>query len=137
MLEECPDERRGWEWNYLKRQCHTELRSLTGHVGNVYSVAYSPDGRLILSAGADRTVRIWDSSTGHLLQTWDGYRNTVCGLTISPDGQTSGLGQRVSQPTRPGLDSGSRERGCVSLSISTRGRESFPVWHSASTDAKW
>ncbi len=85
LLEECPEERRGWEWNYLNRQCHTELRSLTRHGGA--SVAYNPDGRLILSADFDYAVRIWDSTTSRLIQTWDRSRNGVWGLAISPDGR--------------------------------------------------
>ena len=37
---------------------------LTGHSNSVNSVAYSPDGKHIVSGSGDRTVRIWDAATG-------------------------------------------------------------------------
>ena len=37
---------------------------LKGHTDSVLSVAYSPDGRHIISGSADRTIRIWDAKTG-------------------------------------------------------------------------
>ena len=38
--------------------------TLTGHSGYVRSVSYSPDGKHIVSGSEDKTVKIWDSTTG-------------------------------------------------------------------------
>jgi U4/U6 small nuclear ribonucleoprotein PRP4 len=44
----------------------------TGHTGEVYAVAFSPDGSLIASGGADNIVRVWDAQTGAEMSKLEG-----------------------------------------------------------------
>jgi WD40 repeat protein len=52
----------------------------------VYAVAWSPDGTRIASAGRDRSVHIWDASTGKTLSTYQGHTMEVYAVAWSPDG---------------------------------------------------
>ena len=44
----------------------------------VTSVAYSPDGKHIVSGSGDKTVKIWDSSTGKEVSVLVYHRPIVC-----------------------------------------------------------
>lgn len=64
LLEECPTERRGWEWYYLRRLLPGTPLTLWGHTAAVTKVSFSPDGMHLTTESADQTVKFWDSRTG-------------------------------------------------------------------------
>lgn len=57
-----------------------------GHLASVWSCAISPDGRRVLSASADQTLKLWDVETGEELRTLSGHTATVEGCAFSPGG---------------------------------------------------
>jgi WD40 repeat protein len=52
-------------------------QTLKGHSGSVSSVAFSPDGKLVVSASYDKTIRLWDAVTGAALQTLKGHLDKI------------------------------------------------------------
>src|SRR4029077_10801803 len=56
LLDQCPDDRRAWEWYYLKRLCHVEPVTVPNHSRRRFqTVALSPDGRRLATAGENKT----------------------------------------------------------------------------------
>ena len=51
-----------WKWSDVTVRC--QMCTLTGHSGEVNSVAISPDGKRIVSGADDDLVKIWDTDTG-------------------------------------------------------------------------
>jgi WD40 repeat protein len=94
MLDECPEEHRGWEWLYLRRLCFPELRTLIlpNEKSWAMPIAFTRDGRRVaagINSGEGFTVRIWDTAGGRegsdLTRGKAGVE--VLGLAFSPDGE--------------------------------------------------
>ena len=60
---------------------------LAGHAARVTSAAFSPDGRLIVTAGDDGPARVWDAITGQEVRQLAGDGDSVLSATFSPDGR--------------------------------------------------
>ncbi|HET8842325.1 MAG TPA: helix-turn-helix domain-containing protein [Ktedonobacteraceae bacterium] len=56
------------------------------HADAVEFLSWSPDGKWLASASADKTVQIYDISTGSHVLTYRGHTDTVSGVAFSPDG---------------------------------------------------
>ncbi len=60
-------------------------RTLVGHTNYVWDVVITPDGRRVLSASNDKTVRMWDVASGNCLATFTGHEAFVCSVGLSCD----------------------------------------------------
>jgi WD40 repeat protein len=58
-----------------------------GHSNKVNAVTWSPDGTRIASASDDRTVQIWDATTGELIFAYQGHTKEVSSVVWSPNGK--------------------------------------------------
>jgi WD40 repeat protein len=64
-----------------------ELLTLRGHEDRVLSVAFSPDGKRLATAGWGGTAIIWDAATGKDIATLRGHTGYVTSVAFSPDGK--------------------------------------------------
>jgi serine/threonine protein kinase len=86
LLEECPEELRGWEWHYLNRLRYKTLAPLR-HDAAVLCAVFSPDGRRIASSDQDGWVKLWDAQTGRELLKFRAHKEHARSVAFSPDGR--------------------------------------------------
>ncbi|AWM35932.1 Serine/threonine-protein kinase PrkC [Gemmata obscuriglobus] len=103
LLDQCaprPDQpdRRGWEWYYLKRLCHSEVVTLRAHRQPVCGLAFSRDGRFLASSAGERgylgrkpdrnpgELAVWDGNTFRKIVDIAGHDGRADGVTFDPTG---------------------------------------------------
>jgi predicted Ser/Thr protein kinase len=93
LLQDCPNDLRGWEWYRLNHIMDQSVMTLRGHSDEVYGMAVSPDGKRIVSGSDDKTIKVWDAATGAELMTLvDEHGYDVSSVAFSPDGKTIAAG---------------------------------------------
>ena len=65
-----------------------QIKTLKGHLREVISVSFSPDGEIIASGSGDSTVKLWHTNTGQEIKTLPGHFSAVIDVSFSPDGKT-------------------------------------------------
>jgi len=73
------------------------LEGPEGHKDSVYSVAFAPNGRDLVSGSLYRTIKMWELSTargmpsgpkgGNCVKTFEGHKDFVLSVALTPDGQ--------------------------------------------------
>ena len=64
-----------------------EMYRITGHKGDIWTFAFSPDRKILASSSEDMTIRLWDAITGNEVLTLPTYTNRVFAVAFSPDGK--------------------------------------------------
>jgi len=61
---------------------------MEGHHGDIFSIAFSPDGKQIASGSGDKTIQLWNVATGATIgQLMEGHNDVIQCIAFSPDGK--------------------------------------------------
>ncbi|HEY1375412.1 MAG TPA: WD40 repeat domain-containing protein, partial [Gemmataceae bacterium] len=64
-----------------------EVRQFVGHQGPIEAVAFTPDGKRLVTVGQDKTGRVWEVATGKELKRLEGHNSSVRCVAVLPDGR--------------------------------------------------
>ncbi len=70
---------------------HARLQTYEGHSRPVLAICYLPGQSLVVSAGVDQTVQVWDPNTGQLVRKLNNHVATVHQLVVRPNSQPAAI----------------------------------------------
>ncbi|ETE65853.1 Chromatin assembly factor 1 subunit B, partial [Ophiophagus hannah] len=73
--------------NQLNKENWTVIKTLRGHLEDVYDICWTPDGNYMASASVDNTAILWDVSKGQKVSIFNEHKSYVQGVTWDPVGQ--------------------------------------------------
>jgi len=73
-------------YEVLSNKSFNHLRTLTGHIYSIYGGAISPDGGIIASGSADKTIKLWNIITGDCVKTLSSHTGYVGQVAFSNSG---------------------------------------------------
>jgi WD40 repeat protein len=82
---------RGFEWHYLRRFFHRELRSVQAHTGRGWAVAFTPDGKRLVTSGLFKSSVLGRDSERGEIKLWDAA--TLRRLPLELKGPTDKVGR--------------------------------------------
>jgi WD40 repeat protein len=74
-----------------------EKRALTGHEEGVPGIAFSPDGKLLVSVSKDQTLKVWDPTTGHRIGELTSFAGHLQAVAFSADGRMLATGDEAGE----------------------------------------
>lgn len=72
------------QWKVAEKRL---IHLFEGHQDAIYSIALSPDGKILASGSYDQKIKLWDVESGKELSTLHGHNGAVFGLAFRPDGK--------------------------------------------------
>jgi WD40 repeat protein/serine/threonine protein kinase/tetratricopeptide (TPR) repeat protein len=87
LLSSCPNDLRGWEWNYLWHASDESIQTFRVKGSSINAFTLSPDSKKVAAVIEDGTIRIWDAQTGiELIKVSACIEDITC-LALSHDGK--------------------------------------------------
>lgn len=85
-LTKAPKAHRGWEWDYLSKECDLSIATVQVGTKSLTKIQCSPDGKTLAVASVDGTVTLLNSSDLSIKTILKGHTNSVFGANFSYDG---------------------------------------------------
>ena len=80
-------------WFLLENKSVT-LKGHSDWFGGVYSIAFSPNSKFLVSGSKDKTVKVWQVDTGKEIMTLKGHEDDITSVAISADGKLIASGSK-------------------------------------------